>query len=139
MAHGILEHLSDVHGLGWTIDSAGTESFHVGEAPHKYSQQVCKEKGIDISAQRARQFKLSDLEQFDLIYAMADDVLQNMKRIAGSSFDGSKIKLFLEELYPNEQRNVKDPWYGNLDGYYEVFDEIELCCKAIIARYGTQS
>lgn len=45
------------------------------------------------------------------------------------------MKLFLNEVYPGENRNVTDPWYGGLDGYYTVYDEIEKGCRAIIEKY----
>jgi protein-tyrosine-phosphatase len=30
---------------------------------------------------------------------------------------------------------VKDPWYGEYDGYVEVFDEIENACEAVIKNH----
>ena len=60
IAEGVLQHLANKHNLNWTIESAGTNQFHIGEAPHKSSQKVCKENGIDISYQRARRFKKED-------------------------------------------------------------------------------
>lgn len=135
MAHGILENLVKIENLDWEIDSAGTESFHVGEPPHPSSRQVCLENGIDLSNQCARKFVKSDVDKFDKIYAMANDVFSEMKQIAGNKFDASKMHLFLEELYPGEKKSVTDPWYGGHDGYYAVFNEIERCCKQIVERY----
>lgn len=130
-----MKHLVELEALGWQIDSAATESYHIGEQPHPHSQKVCREKGIDISTQRARKFSRHDFLHFDRIYAMATDVMEEMKRITGPDFDAQKVDLFLNESYPGEQRSVKDPWYGTLDGYYEVFDEIESGCQAILQRY----
>lgn len=130
-----MKHLSEKDNLRWEIDSAGTESYHIGEPPHPHSQRVCKENGIDISTQRARKFSANDFVVYDRIYAMASDVLQEMKRIAGPAFDDTKAELFLNPRFPGEQRSVKDPWYGELDGYYEVFEEIEAGCRAITQPY----
>ena len=135
IAEGVLSTLAIQHHLPWKIASAGTESFHVGEQPHRYSQHVCKEKGLDISHQRAAQFNQDDLQKYDLIYAMSQDVYDILKKTCGSSFNSSKIRLFLEELYPSQNRSVKDPWYGELDGYYEVYEEIRKGCEAIIAHH----
>lgn len=137
IAEGVLQHLADEADLSWQIDSAGTNSFHIGEAPHKSSQKVCRENGIDISHQRARRFMASDFESYDKIYALAEDVLDEMKHMAGSKFDASKVSLLLDTIYPGEHRSVTDPWYGGEDGYYPVYDEIERCCKAIIHQLGT--
>lgn len=53
--------------LGWEVASAGTESYHIGSAPHKYSQKVCHTNGVDISAQRARKFTAEDFARYDKI------------------------------------------------------------------------
>ena len=137
IAEGVLTELAKQHHLSWQIASAGTESFHIGEQPHRYSQQVCKENSIDISHQRAAQFSKEDLQQYDLIYTMSTDVYNILKKICGSSFDSNKVRLFLEELYPSQNLSIKDPWYGELEGYYEVYEEIRKGCLAIIENHST--
>ncbi|MBL7766442.1 MAG: low molecular weight phosphotyrosine protein phosphatase [Chitinophagaceae bacterium] len=135
IADGVMRHLVKVENLPWTIDSAGTESFHVGEAPHQHSQSVCLEKGIDISGLRARKFTHSDIDHFDRVYAMSADVFQEIKEISGKKYDPAKVELFLNELYPGQNLSVKDPWYGEREGYYEVFDQISLGCETILKKY----
>lgn len=135
IAEGVLQHYIDTMQLEWQTDSAGTEFFHVGEQPHQFSQQVCLENGIDISQQKARQFTRQDMDRFDKIYVMATDVYNNLKEIAGNSFDANKVHFFLNELYPGQNRSVTDPWYGGLEGYYPVFDEIRRGCEAIVTKY----
>lgn len=136
MAEGILQQLANEHQLHWQIDSAGTNHFHIGEAPHLSSQKVCREHGIDISMQRARQFVTADCVQYDLIFALATDVMLDIKKIAGDKFDATKTHLLLDVLYPGSNQSVTDPWYGNEAGYYPVFDQIKQCCIAIIKQYG---
>ncbi len=134
IAEGVMKSIVAENKLQWTVDSAGTESFHIGEAPHRYSLQVCKENGIDISDQRAAKFYHSQMLEYDKIYAMATDVYENIKEICGTKFDETKVQLFLNDLYRGENRSVKDPWYGDLQGYYEVFDEITKGCEAILVK-----
>lgn len=135
IAEGVLQHLADEQKLNWTVESAGTNHYHIGEAPHKSSQKVCKEKGIDISNQRARRFRKEDFEKYDLIFALATDVIDEMKSLTGNHFQPQKVQLLLDVIYPNENKSVTDPWYGNEDGYYPVFDEIKKCCEAIVVKY----
>ena len=123
------------HGLNWVVESAGTESYHIGETPHKYSQKVCKAHGIDISMQRARKFVSEDFEQYDKIYAFAGDVYKEIKKIGGSHADMSKVDYFLNELYPGANMSVTDPWYGEEEGYLPVYQQIEKTCEAIIKNY----
>lgn len=135
MAHGIMDNLIQKNFLNWEVDSAGTESYHIGSAPHESSQKVCLLKNIDISQQKARRFEKADLEKYDKIYAMAEDVLERIKQICGTDFNEEKVSLFLNELNPGRNQSVPDPWYGEEDGYYEVYDLIKETCERIVEKY----
>ena len=135
LAEGILKEKAIKAGLDWTIKSAGTNSYHTGEPPHPLSQKVAGKNGIDISGQRARRFVKTDMEDYDMIYAMAEDVLYDMKKIAGNAFDDSKVELLLNESYPGQNMDVPDPWSGPESGYHEAFDLINKACDAIIENY----
>lgn len=135
LAEGILRYKVEQQHLNWIIDSAGTQSNHIGEAPHALSQKVALLHGIDISQQRAREFVAADIKNFDKIYAMANDVLQHIQQIAGKQYDAKKVCLFMDELYPHKQIDVPDPWYGAEDGYHKVFDMLNQTCDAIIKKY----
>lgn len=74
-----------MRGLDWIVESAGTNSYHTGEAPHRHSQKVCRANGIDISCQRARTFTVADFDKYDKIYALADDVYRDIQRIGGAA------------------------------------------------------
>jgi len=135
IAEGVMRKKIKENGLDWTVSSAGTNNQHTGEAPHKFSQKVCLQYGIDISTQRARTFKAADLSQFDRIYAMADDVYEDMLHIAGRKGDLSKMEMFLNELHPGEDEEVPDPWYGGEEGFLPVYKMIDETCDAIIKKY----
>lgn len=135
-----MRHKVKEHGLDWVVESAGTESYHVGEAPHRLSQKVALAHGIDISDQRARKFMAADLANYDKVYAMATDVYDEIKRIGGRNADMSKVDHFLNELsfahgMESENACVPDPYYGAEDGYSVVYEMIDKTCDAIIARY----
>ncbi|MFI5193035.1 MAG: low molecular weight protein-tyrosine-phosphatase [Chitinophagales bacterium] len=140
LAEGILEQKAKIKGLSWMVDSAGTNnSYHVGEAPHHLSQKVAEMHSLDISAQCSRAFVAGDFDRFDRIYAMSSDVLVDMKAIAKKKFNASKADLLLNELYPGENRDVPDPWFGEEPGYHVVYDMIEKACDKIIQKYGQLS
>ena len=124
LAEGILKAMVKERNLNWTIDSAGTNGYHVGEPPHHLSQKVAKKNGIDIQSQVARRFSVKDFDDFDRIYVMAKDVLLDVKHIAGKKYRPEKIDYFLNILYPGENRDVTDPWYGEEEGYDLVFQQI---------------
>jgi len=136
LAQGILEHKAKQAGLNWEIDSAGTNGYHVGEAPHRLSQKVARLNGIDICNQRARNFEKADMKKYDRIYAMASDVVDDIRMIAGNAYDPSKVVLFMNELYPGKDMDVPDPWYGPEPGFHEVYKLIDKVCDRIVEKYG---
>ncbi|GAB3016749.1 low molecular weight protein-tyrosine-phosphatase [Niabella terrae] len=135
LAEAILQDKADQAGLDWEIDSAGTNGYHNGEAPHRLSQKVALQHGLDISHQRSRKIQPADLAYYDKIYAMAPDVIDEIQWLAGDKFDGSKVDLLLNELHPGRNLEVPDPWYGPEPGYHEVYELIDKATDAIIKKY----
>jgi protein-tyrosine phosphatase len=135
IAEGLMRDKIKKNGLNWTVDSAGTNSYHTGEAPHKFSQKVCLTNGVDISEQKARTFVVGDFLKYDIIYAMADDVYRDIKKMAGTSEDMGKVRFFLDELGGAKGASVPDPWYGNENAYMPVYTLINKVCNAIIEKY----
>lgn len=135
LAEGILQDKTFKSGLTWTVESAGTNNYHTGEPPHPLSQKVAKLNGIDISNQRARRFTAADFEVYDKIYALAEDVMEEMRRIAKNKFDASKADLLLNELFPGKNTDVPDPYFGPEAGYDEVYKIIDRACDSIIEKY----
>jgi protein-tyrosine phosphatase len=135
LAEGILQDKAFKSGLAWSVESAGTNSYHTGEPPHLLSQKVATLNGIDISRQRARRFTGDDFDAYDKIYALAEDVMKEMKRIAGRKYNAAKVDLLMNELYPGKNMDVPDPWYGPEPGYHEVFKLIEQACNAIVLKH----
>jgi len=134
LAEGILQDKAFSAGLTWRIESAGTNSYHIGEPPHLLSQKVARMNGIDISRQRARKFVAEDFEVYDKIYALAEDVMNDMRRIAKNKFNAANVELLMNELYPGKKRNVPDPFYGPEPGYHEAYKIISEACDAIIKK-----
>lgn len=135
LAEGILQEKADKAGLNWRVESAGTNGYHTGEAPHPLSQKVARMNGIDISRQRSRRFQAGDFQIYDKIYALAGDVLDDMRRIAKTHWNPAKADLLLNELHPGRDLDVPDPWYGPEPGYHDVYRLIETACDAIIEKY----
>lgn len=135
LAEGILQHKAKEHKLNWEIDSAATLDDMVGSKPDKSSIKVALKHGIDINNQRARLFIKEDLEKFDLIYAMASDVLEGIKYVTGQDFNPEKVKLFLDEEFPGMNRDVPDPYMMEFSAFEEVYKMIDEGCNFIINKY----
>ena len=70
-----------------TIDSAGTHGYQLGEQPDSRAMHAARQRGYELSSQRARLFELDDFRRFDWIVAMDSQNLRFLKslRPAGSS------------------------------------------------------
>lgn len=108
------------------VDSAGTGDWHAGEKPDKRSIEVAKKHGIDISYQRARQIKKSDLEEFDLIFAMDESNYLNLLAMTTDEHQKEKIKMILGDS------NVPDPYYGGLSDFEHVFELLDKVTDDIV-------
>ena len=135
LAEGVLKEMAKTAGLDWEIDSAGTNGYHIGEAPHKLSQKVARLHGIDIARQRARLFLAEDFSRFDFIYAMASDIIGEMRRIAGSKFNSEKVGLLMNAVYPGKNLDIPDPWSGPESGYRHVYTMIAQACEALVREF----
>ena len=116
------------------VDSAGTGNWHVGAAPDKRSISISKQNGIDIQHQQGRQFELSDFENYDIIYAMDKSNFKDLLALATNEKTRAKVKLILNELYPNENVDVPDPYFGHEDGFAQVYRMLDEVCEVIAKK-----
>lgn len=102
------------------VDSCGTASYHIGALPHETTRKVALENDIYLT-HRARQFNPdSDFKYFDFILAMDQSNLANLKSLAKTKEDHSKLHLFRNFEEGSIEKEVPDPYYGNISGFREV-------------------
>ncbi|PTQ99864.1 protein-tyrosine phosphatase [Mucilaginibacter yixingensis] len=128
LAEGVMQHLVQQEGLDWTVDSAGTGGWHVGENPDHRSVRVAHSHGIDISTQTCRKFRVEDFDDFDLILVMDRYNYSDVQMLARTEAETAKIHLLLGE------KEVPDPYYDN-NMFEPVFKLIEGGCKGVIKKY----
>lgn len=133
-AEGVLRHQAKLAGLDGRlkIDSAGTHSYHIGDPPDRRSVAAARRRGIDLSALRARQVATGDFEEFDYVIAL-DRGHFDLLRADCPPAHLSRLSLFLKHL-GEDLHDVPDPYYGNAQGFDDVFDLIERGCAALLAH-----
>lgn len=134
LAEGILKNKISERGLDWKVDSSGTGSWHAGELPDRRSVAVARKYGIDITDQRARQFRSADLDEFDLILAMDSSNYQNIIRHATSKEQEEKVKLIMNFRMPNMNESVPDPYWDD-NGFEQVYQMLDEACESILEKY----
>ncbi len=108
LAEGILA--SKLPKDNFIVDSAGTGSWHIGHAPDKRSISVAQKNGLSIDNQKGRQFKTSDFDEFDYIYVMDNSNYRDVIHLAKTPEHKNKVNLILNELFPDENVDVPDPY-----------------------------
>ncbi|WP_418513359.1 low molecular weight protein-tyrosine-phosphatase [Corallibacter sp.] len=116
------------------VDSAGTSNYHVGDAPDKRSIAVAKKYGIDISNLKGRQFSTEDFDTFDLIYVMDESNFENVIKQSRTPEDIAKVKYILNEIYPNQNHSVPDPYYGGEQGFENTYKMLDEACNEIASK-----
>jgi len=132
MAEGIFRTMAKERGVEVASDSCGTGNWHAGEAPDKRAQACMRGHDDDISDLRARQFRRSDFEEFDRIFVMDNSNYQNIISLTSDMEHKSKVELFLNLAYPDEYREVPDPYFGGDEGFEDVFDMLTKSATALL-------
>ena len=123
---GVLRHLARERGLAdrFTVRSAGTHDYHVGECPDTRTLDHAKRRGYDLSAQRAMQVSKRHFGEYDYILAMDGDHLRQLRAMMPP---GAKARLgmFLDASARWKGEDVPDPYYGGTEGFERVLDMVE--------------
>ena len=141
LAQGIFEHRLTAHGMDHVIhlDSAGTAGYHIGKAPDPRARAAAKAAGFNIDGQRARQVALSDLEMFDLVFAMDQSNHHALMDLATPDLQ-PKIQLVMSLVEPSSPEfgvDVPDPYYGEADGFRRVVSMLDQAVTGWIQHYGS--
>lgn len=132
LAEGILQ--SKLPKDKFLVDSAGTGDWHAGQQPDKRSIATAKNRGLDISCQKARQIKQSDFTEFDHIYVMDSSNLRDVTRLALDTETKAKVMLMMDEIHPGQNIGVPDPYYGGQKGFDKVYDMLDEACELVAKK-----
>jgi len=132
LAEGILKSKVDTNQI--QVDSAGTGGWHVGDLPDPRSIAVAKKNHIDITDQRGRKFSTYDFETYDHIFVMDNSNYRDVIALANSDEEKRKVQRILDTIFPGENVDVPDPYYGGENGFEDVFKMLDEACAKIADR-----
>jgi low molecular weight protein-tyrosine phosphatase len=135
MAEGVFRRVAEDEGVLqlFHIDSAGLGDWHAGQAPDTRAQSAARNRGIDISAQSARQIAPADFARFDLLLAMDGSNYQELIELAPSD-SRHKIRRFLDFAPHAGTQDVPDPFFGGGEGFDHALDLIEQAARGLLAE-----
>ncbi len=106
------------------IDSAGTDDWHRGESADRRMQKHAVKRGYNLTS-ISRPFETADFDRFDMIIAMDDDNMYELKRKARSKTDMDKLYLMTDFSSKFKYDHVPDPYFGGDEGFELILDLLE--------------
>lgn len=132
LAEGIMR--AKVDRNKFTIDSAGTGNWHVGNPPDRRSIAIGHKHDIDISDLRGRQFTRQDLIDYDYLYVMDQNNLEDVLAEAQTTTEKQKVSMILDAVFPGERVDVPDPYHGDIDNFEQVYQMLDTACTILSKR-----
>ncbi|RKP26976.1 phosphotyrosine protein phosphatase I superfamily [Syncephalis pseudoplumigaleata] len=135
MAEAVLAHTIKERGLAdrFTVDSAGTSGWHIGELPDARSVACCRRHNVPVD-HKARQVTVDDFHRFDYIFCMDESNLHNLMRMKPANAH-AVVKLF-GDYDPKGERIIEDPYYGGDDSFEHNFQQVTRCSIAFLESLG---
>ena len=135
-AEGVFRKLAADADLGGRVraDSAGTAGYHEGAPPAARAAAAAKARGFDLGGIRARRVTAEDFHAFDLILAMDEDNLADLRRSAPADAR-ARLALLLDYAPERGVRSVPDPYYGGKNGFEQVLDLVIEACAGLVEEF----
>jgi protein-tyrosine phosphatase len=118
------------------IDSAGTGRWHVGERPHRGTQEVLRQHGVPATTHLARCMDGADLRRYDYLVVMDRENEDRVRELARRGDQrGFLVRLMdFAAMIPadkaNKVRDVPDPYYSNR--FEEVYQLVDAGCDGLL-------
>ncbi len=133
-ADGIMHAIVARHGAEaeWEIDSAGIGNWHAGQLPDQRMRLHARRRGYELD-HRARQVRVDDFDHFDLIIAMDNTNIADLRQLAPSPEAMAKIKPMSKWFNNIATRydHVPDPYYEGAEGFELVLDLLESALESL--------
>jgi len=113
------------------IDSAGTDSYHIGEPADSRMRKHAARRGYKLTS-RARRLNRADYKKFDYLIAMDYSNYQDILRLDRGGGCREKVHMMNDFSTAHKGTDVPDPWYGGADGFEEVLDMLEDSCRGFL-------
>ena len=136
MAQLVTEHLAQQAGFAKAVkvDSAGTHAARGSESPDPRARTALLSRAYPVGKLRARQITEQDFERYDLILAMDQSNLNDLRRLCPGEH-AFKLRLLMEFATGFSTHEIPDPYYGNARSFEAVLDMVEAGARGLIAHH----
>lgn len=116
------------------VDSAATSRWEIGSPIDRRAAVVLSQHGLSSAGHTARQFDPSWFASGDLILALDDGHLGELREWAPDADSAAKIHL-LREFDPeaaDDDLSIPDPWYGSSEDFERTWDLISAAIPGVL-------
>ena len=141
MAEAIFKKQIELRNLNekYRFDSCGTAHFHVGHKADPRTIRNARHHDVEIH-HIGRQLSERDFKDFDLILTMDRSNFQNTMELA-NNVPNRIAEIKMMRTYDPESlgvQDVPDPWYGNEEGFEEIFQMLWRTCDSLLNQLELQ-
>lgn len=115
------------------VDSAGILSYHQGELPDSRMRMHAARRGYQLT-HRSRPVRTEDFYDFDLIVAMDERNVDDLRERAPGLSEEQKIVRMTDFCQHRVADHVPDPYYGGASGFENVLDILEDACQGLLDK-----
>lgn len=134
MAEGAFRAAAETAGLEVQVDSVGTASYHIGEAPDPRAIRIARENGVEIGGLLGRQIERDDFFRFTHIFALDK---ANLQGIRAHEPRGSIacVALLNDVVAGRSGMGIEDPYYGDEEDFRRVWAEVDIAVRVLVDRF----
>lgn len=129
-AEGVFRDIVEQHHAEsrFEIDSAGIGAWHIGQLPDQRMRVHARRRGYELT-HHARQVKVWDFDNFDIIVAMDAQNEADLRRLAPTPEAAEKIVRMADFInIATRYDYIPDPYYEGTEGFELVLDLLQNAC-----------
>lgn len=130
MAEAVFRQLLEQRGCSqrWTVDSAGTGSWNLGEPPDERGQRVLRKNGLSLE-HTAQLLREENFRTFEYILCMDQKNIRDMQQFTPND---ATAHVRLLGSYALDGASIEDPYYGTDKDFERVFEQCRKACSAFL-------
>ena len=117
------------------VASSGTGDWHVGEPADQRMRSTAEAQGLSLKGHRGQQFAADHLEDYDHVFVMDKENLNDVLFFDEEDLHSGKVRLFREFDPEPGDYQVPDPYYGGDEGFRNVYDIVERTSRKLLERF----
>lgn len=136
-AEAIMKDLAQKNQFRLKASSCGVGAWNlIGESPHPLMQEAANKRGLILSS-KAKVFDRDFFDKFDYILTATKEIQDLLIKNAQTSEHKAKIHLMTAFSTVYKDKDIQDPFNGNLNAFDETLDMLEVCCKDFLEHIKT--